>query len=351
MKLFRVITGYCVFCGVMLYGCIQDPAGVQPVVPLPSVKGVYIVNEGNFGRGNSTLAYYDLALRQVYQDVFFAVNGRTLGDVGNGIYLRGNRGYIVVNNSNKIEIIDIVTNTSIGTINVGAGRSPRQLAFINDSLALVSCLYDASVLVVNLFSRQIRQRIPVGPNPEGIGIASGKVFVANSGLGLGRTLSIVDLTSLTVTQTMTVGDNPIGVSVTQDEMVYVVCAGFYGDMSDPNDDTPARIAVIDSRTNILVTSILIGSHAYGMAMNAEGLGYVPATDSVIAVDTRTHATLGTFARGQFYEIGVDESTGDVYLSDAKNYVQPGTVFVYSSSGQLRTRFDVGINPGAFGFKR
>jgi hypothetical protein len=340
-----------VACVILFAGCVQDPAGVQPIIPLPSVKGVYIVNEGNFGRGNSSLTYYDSETRQVYQDVFLSVNGRTLGDVGCSIFLRGNRLYIVVNNSHKIEIVDVSTNRSIGTINLGTGRSPRQMAFISDTIALVTCLYDASVLAVDVFAGSILQRIPVGPNPEGIAVASGKAFVANSGLGLGRTVSVVDLTSLSAVQTLTVGDNPAGVSCTSGGMVYVVCAGFYGEFSDPNDDTPARIAVIDPHSSSVTTSILIGGHAYGIAMNAEGFGYVPTTDSVVFVDTRIHSNLGKFARGQFYGLGVDVSTGDVYLSDAKNFVQPGTVYIYSASGQLRTGFDVGINPGSFAFKR
>lgn len=351
MRVKAVISLGVLHCVILLAGCVQDPTGAERVIPLPSVKGVYVLNEGNFGRGNSTLSYYDMASRQVYQDVFFAVNNRMLGDVGNSIFIRGNRGYIVMNDSHRIEVFDLMTNVSTGTISVGAGRSPRQMAFVNDSLALVTCLYDASVLLVDLYTKTILRRIPVGPNPEGIAIEQGKAYVANSGLSYGRTLSIIDLASSTAIRTITAGDNPVGVTVVQNGMVYVVCAGFYGDLGDPNDDTPAQLVVIDPRSDTVVDSIIVGGHAYGMALNADGLGYVPTTDRVIVVDTRVHTVIGTFVPGQFYGIGVDETDGDVYLSDAKNYVQPGTVFVYSASGQLRTQFDVGINPGSFCFKR
>ena len=131
-------------------GCVQDPLLTGPEIPAPSAKGVYILNEGLFGRGNASMSYYDLESFRVYNNVFSTVNNKSLGDVGNSIVIRGNLGYIVVNNSHKIEVIDINTNVNVGTIFVGAGRSPRQLAFLDDNRALVTNLYDASVLLIDL---------------------------------------------------------------------------------------------------------------------------------------------------------------------------------------------------------
>ena len=102
-------------------GCVRDPVGPELTVPLPSTKGIYVLNEGNFGRGNSTLTFYDDASRTVYQDVYSAVNSRPLGDVGNSIVIRNGRIYIVVNNSNKVEILDEATNASVGTVEIGGG--------------------------------------------------------------------------------------------------------------------------------------------------------------------------------------------------------------------------------------
>jgi YVTN family beta-propeller protein len=319
--------------------------------PTPSAKGVYVLNEGIFGQGNSTLSYYDLDSSTIYSDVFFAVNNKHLGDVGNSITIRGTLGYIVVNNSNKIEIIDITTNINVGTIDIGSGRSPRQIAFLNDSVAFVTNLYDDSVLKLDLKLRVTGTRIPVGPNPEGIAIASGKAFVANSGLGSGKTVSVIDLGTLTVTKTIAVGDNPASVQITSQGMVYILCAGSYGDFANPNDDTPARIFVVDPVAERVVDSLVIGGHAFVMAIGPDGRGYTPATNAVIAFNTRTNTVTGQFLPGSFYSVGVEEVSGDVYVSDPKNYTQPGTVFIYSKSGQLQKQFEAGIIPGSFAFKR
>ncbi len=334
-----------------LLGCVKDPTSVSPVVPVPSAKGVYIINEGNFGRGNSTLSYYNLETFHVYNDVFFAVNGRNLGDVGESMTLHQGRGYIVVNDSHKIEIIDLNTNVDVGTIDLGAGSSPRQMVFVNDTLALVTDLYESCVFEVDVKHLTVLGSIPVGQNPEGIVLAAGKAFVANSGFGVGQTVSVVSVATLSLIDSVLVADNPIGMRVTPGGMVYAVCAGSYGDYSGPNSGTPARIMVIDPQSDRVVDSIYIGGHASAIAIGDDGIGYVPATDSVLTIDTRINAVRGAFVQGGFYGVGVEEVSGDVYLSDAKQFIQPGTVYVYASNGVLRTKFDVGISPGSFAFKR
>jgi YVTN family beta-propeller protein len=335
----------------LLLGCVSDPVAVQPVVPTPSAKGVYILNEGLFGQGNSSLTYYDLTSFAVSNDVYAAVNGTQLGDVGNQVVLRGTTGYVVVNNSDKIEIFDDRDHRATGTIRLGSGTSPRQLAFVNDTTLLVTSLYLNSVLVVSVPRRMVIGSIPVGSNPEGIVISSGKAFVANSGFGSGRTVSVISLDGLQVTGTLGVGENPIGVVTAPGLHVYVMCNGGYGDYADPNDDTPARMFIIDPVRAAVVDSVLIGGHAGSMAIGEGPVAYVPTTDSVVTVDLRTHRRVGTFVRGAFYGVSVEDVSGDVYLTDIRGYTRTGRVVVYSARGEYRTQFDVGLIPGSMAFKR
>ena len=335
---------------VSLNGCVKDPVSALREVPVPSARGVYVVNQGNFGRANSSLSYYDLVSFHVYNDVFTAVNGKNLGDVAQTMSIRGSSGYVVVNNSQKIEIIDLATNLSTGTISTGPGSSPGQMAFVNDTLALVTDLYANALLVVNVAGRRVTGAVPVGANPAGIAIAGGKAYISNSGFGSGRTVSVVSLQSLSVLRTLTVGDYPGGVEVTPSGAVYVVCAGSY-DFTNPANDTPARIMVIDTSSDTVTDSIFIGGHATDIGIGIDGIGYVPSTTEVLRVDTRVHRVTGVFKEGAYFAVGVEAASGDVYLADPKNYIQPGTVSVFAPNGQLRTQFDVGLIPGAFAFKR
>jgi hypothetical protein len=331
-------------------GCVKDPVSALREVPVPSARGVYIINQGNFGRANSSLSYYDLVSFRVYNDVFTAVNGKNLGDVAQSMTIRGESGYIVVNNSQKIEIINLATNLNTGTISTGSGSSPGQLAFVNDTLALLTDLYANALLVVNIPARRVTGTIPVGPNPAGVAITRGKAYVSNSGFGSGTSVSVVSLQSLSVVRTLTVGDNPGGIEITPSGAVYVVCTGSY-DFSDPAKDTPARITVIDPATDAVTDSIAIGGHATDIGIGIDGIGYVPSTTQVLRVDTHVHRMTGVFKAGSYFAVGVEAASGDVYLADPKNFIQPGTVSVFAPGGQLRTQFGVGLIPGAFAFKR
>lgn len=216
---------------------------------------------------------------------------------------------------------------------------------------MVTALYDNSVLVYALNGNRPLGRIPVGANPEGIAVTNGKAYVANSGLGSGNTMSVISIASMSVASTITVGDNPAGVALAGDGMVFVVCGGFYNDYSNPNDDTPARVAVVNPQSDGVIASLLIGGHASLIALSDEGLGYVPTSDRVVTIDTRSRTVTGTFLKGYYYGIGVEQVSGDVYLTDPKNFVLPGEVLIYAATGQYRTRFTAGVIPGSIAFKR
>ncbi|HUI65392.1 MAG TPA: YncE family protein [Bacteroidota bacterium] len=336
--------------GAFPFGCVQNPTSAIQEIPIPSAQGVYIINQGNFGRANATLSYFDLQSFRVYNDVFGSVNGKVLGDVAQSMSVRGGTGYIVVNNSQKIEVIDLASNVNTSTIPTGSGSSPEEMVFASDTVALVTDLYANQALVVNLRTRALIGAIGVGENPVGIVIAAGKAYVANSGFGNGKTVSVISLSSMSVIRTITVSDNPNGIELTPSGMVYAVCTGSY-DFSNPANDTPAKIMVIDPSSDAVVDSIYIGGHASDIAIGADGTGYIPTTTEVLQIDTRVHTVTGTFKTGVFYAVGVELSSGDVYLADAKDFVQPGTVSVFEPNGELRTQFNVGIIPGAFAFKR
>lgn len=343
----RIILA-CIF--VATAGCTRDPASnTEP--PPPSSRGMYVLNEGLYLQGNATLSYVDLETHRVTNDVFFAVNGRDLGDAASMIAIRGNLGYIVVSNSHKIEIFDITTNQSVGTIDMGAGRSPLQLAFVNDTLGMVTNLFDSSVVFVDLRNRSLQDRVEVGSNPDGIAVAAGKAFVANTALGEGRTISIINLTTRTLVRTIEVGDNPSQITATPTGLLYILCAGFYGNFGDPSDDTPAKIFVMQPESEVVVDSILIGGHAFKMAFGPSDDGYVPTSDSVVVLDIRFHRVTGTLAQGDYYGVAVDPVSGTIYISDARGFVTPGVVYAYTTSGQRVKEYSVGLIPGSFAFKQ
>ena len=50
-----------------------------------------------------------------------------------------------------------------------------------------------------------------------------------------------------------------------------------------------------------------------------------------------------------YSMAVNPSNDDIYVADAKDYVQQGKVSVYNKSGALQHQFMTGIIPSSFLF--
>ena len=334
---------------IIFASCSKAPTETPPQFP-ETTKGVYIVNEGNFGRGNASLTYYDLGRDTVYYDVFAAVNGRSLGDVANSMAIRDSLGFIVVNNSDKIEVIRTKDSHSVATIHLAPGSSLRQIVFVGNK-GYVTNLYTSSVAVIDLANYAVVKTIPVGENPEGIVFTNGKLFVANSGFGAGTTISVIDPQQGTVIDTISVAFNPTAEIVGADGNLYVLCTGSYGDFNNPYDDVYASMLVINPQSGARVDSLFIGGHPTKMALGKDGVLYVAADTSVVSIDTHSHHFLGTFVGRGYYGVGADAVTGDVYLLDAKDYASPGEVFVFSPAGTLKKNFSAGVIPGSVAFVR
>ncbi|MDD4645862.1 MAG: hypothetical protein PHY99_07735, partial [Bacteroidales bacterium] len=144
------------------------------------LHGAYIDNVGAFGNSNGSISYFDTDSSIMINHVFEAVNGRPLGDVVQSIAIEGSKGYIVVNNSQKVEIVDMKTFASIGTIE--GLEYPRTFLPINDSKGyLTDGNYSGRVYVIDLVLQKITDTIPCGSGPDKMVKYGNTVIVANSG--------------------------------------------------------------------------------------------------------------------------------------------------------------------------
>ena len=80
------------------------------------LHGLYIVNEGNFMSNNGSISYYNPDSAKMVNKVFQSVNKMLLGDVVQSFGVADDLGFIVVNNSQKVEVVDMETFLSVGTI-------------------------------------------------------------------------------------------------------------------------------------------------------------------------------------------------------------------------------------------
>jgi len=341
---------------IYFLGCDKNPASIDDsnAPPQPALVGAFIVNEGNFQKGNASLSFYNAEKKQVFNNIFKAVNNTDLGDVANSMVIEDTLGYIVVNNSNKIEVISINTFKRIRTINLPAGSSPRNLVIVDGNKACVTNLFRNSIFVINLADGSILNEIAVGANPEGITYENGKVFVANSGFGAGNTISVVDLAQNKEVQTIEVGDNPQWVEIDRSDNLIVLSAGSYGsDYNSPDDDTPGGLWKVNVKNMTLIDSLILekGKHPSELTVSSESnKGFFIYDGGIVRFDTDAlSVTKSALVTGFFYHVRYNDVSDRLFVLDAKNFVDPGELIIYDMDGKEQERYTVGIIPGFVAF--
>ena len=337
-----------------LASCHKDkinPNTDKPVDPLTNKAGIYILNQGNFNANNSTLTYYNYASKLLVPDQFKAVNARGLGDTGNDIKIYGSKMYIVVNVSSTLEVVDAKTAKSIkqiSLVNNTVARQPRSVAFYKNMALITS--YDGTVAVLDTASLAITKYIQVGRNPEQLVVANNKLYVANSGgLDFGnpdKTVSVVDLTTLTETKKITVGVNPVSLAADSYGDVYVISFGDFDKILPSMTIINTATDVVKKQSDLAAaygTPIIIsGDFAYFITSDNKIQVYNVKTETVDRTSFITDATVVTTPFG----LKIDEETGELFVTDAKDYKSNGEVFAFDKTGKKEYSLTTGISPGA-----
>jgi len=340
-----------------LYSCRKD----KDNEPEPEkTTGIFVLNEGGFNANNSTLSYYDFLGANVTSDIYSAANsGAKLGDTGQDAIVYGNKMYISVNNSNKVDVLNIKTSKLIKSITMTiAGAAPAYPRFLESAKGKVFIsAYDDKVYVLDTLSLIMQKSIPVGRDPEQMAIVGDKLYVANSG-GYGNyenTVSIIDLNSLIELKKITVGINSNQVVADKYGDVYVVSRGDYGStpanlyrINTSNDQVIAmNIPVTEMAINEDIAYIYKSNYNYGTNSYDKGYLTLNVNNETVGPSFITDATDASIVLP--YGIAVDPLSGDIFIADAKDYVNPGDVYCFGKDGKKKYTFKVGINPSKFVF--
>ena len=324
--------------------CSDDDAGAPLSVP-EQARGLYILNEGTFQRSNASLSVFLPDSNKVFNNVFSAAAERPLGDVGNSLTVHDGKLWIVVNNSNRIEVMDLETRAAVTSITCPEGASPRHIVFSADGIGYVSNLYRNSVSVLDPGTGSFSAEIPVGSNPDGMAISAGRLYVANSGFGANNTVSVIDPGTNSVERTLTVGDYPAAILPLNDAAIAVLCTGAYNDYNDPNDDTPGWLYVIDTQTREVVDSLELGGHPSRLAQDDQGYLYT-LNGGVTRIHLASKTVTADYIPGFFYGLLVDTEDQRIYVTKPVDHVQSGSVEFYSYAGSKLGSIDVGVLPGS-----
>ena len=338
--------------------CNEEEEGTVVVPPVPTTSGLYVLNTGNWGGNDASIQYFDLKGLSIGGDLFAAANGFGLGDLGQDLCLYGSKLYATVSGSSKLEVMDRNCKV-VKTIPVRAedGTTPAEPRYMT---ACDGCVYftayDGTVSRLDTATLEITGKVAVGDHPEALTNANGKLYVNISGYGSGTTVAVVDVASFTKTKDIAVKLNPYTQCFTGDDgYVYTVSNGNYAGSPGMSEDqyvygTLQRIDPVTDTVEDVCRATYAANHGSKMYVLYSEY-YLPETKRAFVRDLNTGEEADFIDLDEFSSpnaIGVDPSTGDVYVADTP-YGVSSTVRVYDAEGNLKNTFEAGYSTSKFVF--
>lgn len=319
--------------------------------PKPAGKydnGVFINNEGVFGKGNGSVSFYDNEKDSVYNEVFKNENNVPLGDVVQSMARADGKILIAVNASNKVEIVNQADFKYVATVNVS---QPRYIA-VDGNNAYVSS-WMGKVYVIDLNNYTVKDSIVAGTGPEGLLIANGKLFVANSGgWGLDSTVTVVSLADHLTTTIDVNAYCPSMLEADADGNIWVLAKGntIYDENWNPVGHNPSYLVQLSSDGSSVQKNVKLfdDQHPAKLDANKSGTklyyGGAWGLQGLYEFDVNSNVSpQNPFINEMNYGFFVDPSNDIIYLlQDA--YTSNGKMIRYDSKGTKLGEFTVGLYP-------
>lgn len=361
---------------LLLAACRKDDNIVPPVVtsvtaPVHNgIQGFYLLNEGNMGSNKASLDYFDYTTGIYKKNIYAEANPtavKELGDVGNDIRVYGGKVYAVINVSNKVEVFDVATAKRIGQIEV---LNCRYMAFANGKAYVSSYAGPVQldpnapigfVAEVDTATLTVKRKVIVGYQPEEMAVAGNKLYVANSGgyrfPNYDRTISVIDLSTFTEIKKIDVAINLHRLKADDEGDLYVTSRGDYYTI-------PSSLYVIDTKTDTIKKNM--GIAASGLWITGDTAYIYGSEYSYVTADwTITYSMMNvkteTILPGSFitdgtersikmpYGVAVNPVSRQILVTDAKDYVSPGTLYCFDKTGKKKWSVTTGDIPGHIAF--
>lgn len=322
--------------------------------PMERTAGFYLVNEGNMGSNKCTLDWFDFGKSMYVRNIYPERNPQVameLGDTGNDIAIDGSRLYVVVNGSNKVEVMDASTGVRLGQIDIA---SPRYIKFHNGFAYVTSYVGGegncGSVVKVDPKTLRVVDTLSVGLQPEEMEVADGHLFVANS-MSLttyeyDRNVTAIDLETFKKDYDIPVAINMHLLRKDSEGNLWVSSRGNYADVASSlfklSKGSDGRYAVVKD-AGVGVSNMAVDGDRIYYFSNEWSNATMSFTLTYGTLDTKTgerinsnFITDGTEKNITTpYAIAVNPENGDIYVTDVKNYASSGALHVYGRDGKLK----------------
>lgn len=309
-------------------------------------QGFFVLNEGGFNAGNSSISYYMLngsEAGQTFNHLFAAANGVPLGDVAQSITMINNQLFVVVNNSSKIAVMNPANLQTVRTITGLYG--PRNILQVNNTTAFISQMYSDQIAVFDLSTSTITGSLTLGVTSEAMALVNGKVYVTSQE---SDKLYVIDpAQSYAIDSSAVIAPGGNSMLTDANGKLWILAYGYWA------TSAPGGLYRVDPATNVVEAAMPFTTFDFPTHLGAN-----PAGDSLYFLNfdvfrmAITDATLPAsgYISGvghAFYTIGLLPNSSNVFVGDAVDYVQSGLIFRYDAAGTQVDVDTVGVNPNNF----
>ena len=225
---------------------------------------------------------------------------------------------------------------------------PRDIAVVGNFAFIANwgpynenyALTNSEVLVVNLNTNELVDRVETQEYPEHLFIKNNKLIVSHSSFdGSIKELSIINLDNMQLEESIEVPSGPQEIIEDENGNIWVICTS--GSLVQLNASLSGISNQIDLDNAVLGD---IDSHEDAIYFySANEIFYLNISDNSIT-------TTGIEVEMQTpYAFAVDPVSGDFYLGDALDFSSEGLVIRYDAEGELLDTFQSGIAPTHFSF--
>lgn len=338
-----------------LCGCMKWDYEISEEFDVPA-SGLFIINEGNFQYGNGTLSFYNPDNGDLLNEIFIKANGFKLGDVAQSMTIHGDTGWIVVNNSHVIFAIDTDTFKEKGR--VVDLISPRYIHFVSDDKAYVTQLWDNRIYIINPRTYSITGYIQVPHMTMETGSTEQMVqcdkYVYVTCWSYQNSILKIDSETDEIVAKLEVGKQPRSITLDCNGKLWVMTDG--GLEGSPYGSEEPRLLRIDPEKLVIERLWTFDEYSSPRELQTNGSGdriywinddvWSMSVDADELPEMPLIASKGTI----YYGLTISPESGEIYVADAIDYMQPGTIYRYDAQGNLVSEFSTGVTPSAFAWK-
>jgi DNA-binding beta-propeller fold protein YncE len=328
-------------------------------------SGVFITCDGAFPSGTGVVSFYnrkDPALTDIFAK---ENNGAALGNTVQSMSIYDGKAYIMVNNANKVVIVDAKTFQNAAT--VSGINYPNNFLAIDKTRAYVSEWGEkglkGGVKIYDLVNKNFVKTILTGGYGAAnmLRIGANVWVINNNGLNFPKTftspivkpdstISLIDSDRDSVVRTIKVGYVPNSMVQDVNGDVWVLCSG--------NNVSTGQLMKI--RNGVVDSSFIFNVPAYSSRLTGDLTNsnlYFVSGNKVYQKDlinfgkTPPSVFLSLPYLSSPYSLGFDPKTGYMYCGDGENYSSAGTVYIFDPATKaLKDSTKVGIAPNGFIFQ-